>query len=208
MSALDLFASAMGAFIVIAIVLFPFYLKFKDISEQVNLAEQRLGDCERKNGDLRNQIDEQGRRNAIIQAGLRGCLAKLKTTFLAIVMKWDERGDDVDMYIRDPHGNQFSYKRHNRTRRHFSGTSAKLSYDTRRGPGVEIWEHPIATQGTYVISYNFFADRGRKRPVKIRANLYTRDGVRKLREITLRRKGETRVVARVTVAADGSVRVR
>lgn len=208
MSALDLFASAMGAFIVLTVILFPFYLKHKDLSEQVKKAERRLGDCVRKNGELRNKIAEAGRKNSRIKAGLRGCRQKLTKTFLVIVMKWETSAHDIDMHVTDPDGHTFTYKIHNRNRTHFPGTAARLSVDTRRGPGVEIWEHPAAKPGDYRVRYHFFSKHGNRQGTLVKANVYSRDGVTRMRNVRLVREREFRRAATIRVHPGGRVTVR
>lgn len=207
LSALDLFASAMGAFIIIAVMLFPYYLKKKSVLEEIHRTEQALGECKVENGELRTEIESEQNETAQVQAGLQGCREKLDKTFLALVMKWKKSRVDIDLHVVDPDGNRFYYKKKNDTGQHYPNSPAKLSVDTERGPGVEIWESPIAKPGTYKVYYKFYETNGSSGRVTVRTNLYFRDGLKAFPDVILREKGETTLVAKIIVKDDGQVRV-
>lgn len=208
LSAIDMFAAALGAFVLITIILLPNYLKFKGLSDKLKLAQAELGNCKVANGERQRKIDDIKRQTNRVQAGLAGCRQKLKTTFIAIMMKWDTRGDDVDLYLTNPKNQRFSFKKHNRARQHYPSTPSQLSVDTRRGPGVEIWETRQAVPGTYRLQYHFYRDHGSRGRTVVRTNLYHRDGMIRLRNVSLNRQGVVRTAAQIIVGRDGSVTVR
>ncbi|MGB0992144.1 MAG: vWA domain-containing protein [Akkermansiaceae bacterium] len=57
-STLDLFASAMGAFVIIAVILFPYYLKNGDIMEKARIAEAKLKNEQQRSADLQRAKQE------------------------------------------------------------------------------------------------------------------------------------------------------
>jgi len=58
MSALDLFASALGAFILIAIIALPYYLKVEPVLKKLKIAENNIKQLEIKNQTLTDNVEE------------------------------------------------------------------------------------------------------------------------------------------------------
>lgn len=58
MSALDLFASALGAFILIAIIALPYYLKVEPVLKKLKIAENNIKQLKNQNQTLENSIKE------------------------------------------------------------------------------------------------------------------------------------------------------
>lgn len=212
MSALDLFASAMGAFILIAVVALPYYLKTdklliennKELTKQLkstqeSLAETKnaLTECRLETSRLQNQKDQ-------AEDATKLCKEKLKETFIAVVMQWPETDVDIDLHVTDPNGQVFYYKKHNRERAHYPNSRANLSRDTTRGPGVEVWEIPIAKQGRYRIQYYFIQKNGGASTAKVSGNIYTNKGNYVIPKTTLRH-GQKLQVATVVIDGDGNV---
>lgn len=195
LSALDLFASALGAFILLAVIQFPYTKKNEDIVEAKREAEQQLQQCK---ADLQKAKTE-----------AEQCKERLKETFLAIVFKWDTQKQDVDLHVIDPAGNEFFYKKHNRERNDFPSVDAEISVDQQVGPGVEVWEYYKAVSGTYKIYANLFDRHGNSANPKIKTAVYYRDGVKKLQEKTLTQAGENQKVllGTIKVNADGEVEI-
>jgi hypothetical protein len=172
MSALDLFASALGAIILIMIILLPYYLKTAFLSE--NDLHVRLQLAERQIKELENQNDE--------------LLAKSNATFLLISMSWDS-SPDIDLIVRDPHGNVFYFNKHNRlvegqTRRpHYPNSLAELSVDATRGPASEIWMTPYAEVGRYEIFYSYYSMS--TVPAVLQGRVFHSNGITNIKPITL-----------------------
>ena len=232
MSALDLFASALGAFILIAVVLFPYFPNTGDSSErvaevraqleqvqsQLQASQAQLSACDTQRQELRAALDaceEQLQssvsqdalgacesRNQQLEANLETCQAQARKKFLLVLMSWGTP-DDIDLHVIDPAGREFSYA--NRTR---SGSRAKLEEDNTRGPGNEIWLHPAAEPGTYRVYYHYFGRRSQQgRRVRVRGAVLTPEGRSPLPDRTLRREGEKPLIATITVDAEGNMRV-
>jgi len=213
MSALDLFASAMGAFILIAVVALPYYLKTdknlllanKKLKKQVAVLEESLEVCRHDNDVLTQKNTTLTAENEQLDKDVGSCQKKLKETFIAVVMQWPNDRIDIDLYVIDPEGNKFYYKQHNRNREHYSGSLAKLSKDTIVGPGVEVWEIPVATKGNYEVKYHFHPGQGgRELTAKISGNIYTNKGSHAISDVSLKYdKWES--VAVINIDADGNV---
>jgi len=57
------------------------------------------------------------------------------SNFLAFVMSWGTRNQDIDLIVTDPKGHIFNFKN-----RQYKNVPGFLVLDTRQGPGVEIWQ--------------------------------------------------------------------
>lgn len=260
MSALDLFASAMGAFILIAFVLFPYFPKTGESAERVadvkarleqveselNAARGQLSACETHNREVQaalssceeqpqasvsrdalaacedrsRQVDSQlaackeerresvsrsvlgacENRNEALQSDLSSCEERAKRKFLLIIMSWST-ADDLDLHVVDPAGREFYYHQ-----KSFSGSQGKLEEDNTRGPGNEIWLHPIAGAGTYTVYYKYFDSRTGG-SVVVRGSILTPEGRIPLTVARLVTEGEKRRVATVVVDSEGNMRV-
>ena len=184
MSALDLFASALGAFILLAAIALPFFANTAQLDDAT----------------LLSQIVQAREELAQAQAELEEAA---KANFMVVIMSWSTE-DDVDLHVKDPAGNKFSYEQ-----KEHLGSEAKLEVDVVNGPGNELWLHPKVTPGEYVVDYVYYADRT-GRPVRVRGTVLHRDGRIELPEVTLRsaspRERQRAAVLRVS-AEDGRVQV-
>ena len=229
MSALDLFASALGAFILIAVVLFPYFPHTGDSPERVaavrdqleqaqndlQAAREQLNTCETQRQETQAALDaceEQRRasvpqdalgacesRNQQLESALDTCQMQAKKKFLLVIMSWSKR-DDIDLHVIDPAGREFFYQ----DKTH-PGSQAKLEEDNTRGPGNEIWLHPAAEPGTYRVYYKYF--RRASGNVRVRGSVLTPEGRTPLPNRRLRREGEKPLIATITVDAEGNMRV-
>ncbi len=233
MSALDLFASALGAFILISIVLMPYFLRVEP--EEVSrlrqaLAEARAAEaetrrslersqaalercggreaaCRREVEAVRRELEETRQGAAALQscrAELNACEDRLSKTFLAFVIQWPTSAHDVDLHIVDVAGAEFYYEK-----KTIPGRPGELSADTTDGPGVEIWEVSEAPAGEYRVLYNLYDRHGNGEPAVVKGGVYHRDGHDRFAERRLTREGRRNAVpvAVVTVKDDGNVEV-
>jgi len=205
MSALDLFASALGAFIVITVVLFPYYLKESKVIEQLKVAKIELTKTQQQLQQCQKKLKQANKANA-------NCLKKLSQTFLIVIMKWSTIKHDVDLHVVTPEGNEFYYDKNNRNGLNYSSSNAVLSVDTKRGPGFEMWEEPTAKSGEYKIFYRFFARHNGVHSAKVSGSIYFRGGSKKLPLKTLSRAAHTDdnkiLVATIIVNDQGEVTIR
>ena len=184
-SALDLFASAMGVFALIAIILFPYYLQNSDAaaSHQMRAELERLRE---ENERLRKQLSR---------------------SFLVVVLRWNTREQDVDLHVVNPRGQEFSYEKHNRDGSDFPGVAAFLTVDSRRGPGVEVWLEPLASPGRYQIAANLFDRHGNSSNPTVQGKVYFRDGAFSLPATVLNEWGRKVKLATLVVDSEGRVRL-
>lgn len=214
MSVLDMFASALGAFIMIAVILFPRFTQHQQLAQTREQIETQTEELERtaeqvrQSKDTSRQQQEEIRRGSEIRTALiackenrAACAATPTTVFLVIVIEWDEPCD-VDLYITDPKARQFYY-----AAKTIPPSRAELSIDTRQGPGVEVWQNPEAEPGPYQIEYRYAvcpALASGDDEVRIRGWVLDRSaGRRSLPEKILRPGRSTVDVAVVTVSTDG-----
>jgi hypothetical protein len=220
MSVLDMFGSALGAFILISVILFPFYNQAGQVDQQ----KQKLDEVTENLKQTREQIQRQqetsdGLRKASALAiqvktqieecnkSMSLCRIAQARPFLVVAIEWKERCD-VDLYVKDPGGHQFFYGRANRGGQEFGGTQAQLSVDMRDGPGTEIWVNPGAEPGNYEVSYRFAGSTVNPPPHPLVSGyVIDRDGgLRPLPPKTLGAVASL-TVATLRVAADGSVAI-
>lgn len=228
MSVLDMFASALGAFILMAVILFPFYQKgvqLEQTEEKLTGATRVLGDLKEKVSQghaeskvLREELDKIGEpESALEQCKEQGqsCQIARTQTFLLISIEWDERCD-VDLYVNDPAGNQFDFNKNNRNGtmtllgNRDRGTTGwpQLSLDMQDGPGIEIWQEPNAAQGEYKVQYKVIGLKSES--VNIRGWVIDRSaGLRKLPDKVIPKSAngstsELVPIATIRVNPDGS----
>lgn len=214
MSVLDMFASALGAFIMVSIILFPYYRQQKDIeselaktkaettkSEQDLLAaKQRVKSEEETRLRLHEQLRAAQTSTAALnqcRADAIACRASLQKTFLIVSIEWSERCD-VDLYVKDPDNHEYYY--HEKT---FSGSDAELSLDMTDGPGLEIWQTAVAKPGRYEISYKPLHRMDEH--VSIRGVIIDRSARRDLPIKEMRCGSEKTKIASLLVSSNGSV---
>ena len=203
MSALDLFASALGAFILIAIVLFPFFPNIGNDPEDIAALRAELKTCQTDLAQTRAELQEAQqllqaaqRQAQQAQEALEQCMQEQRKKFVLVLISWST-ADDIDLHVTDPQGNEFYYlaKTH-------GGSRAKLEEDNTRGPGNEIWLHPKAEPGQYRVHYKFY-DKKTSRSVKVRGAMLTPDGREEFPDHILRQEDEKPLVATITVDTDG-----
>lgn len=223
MSVLDMFASALGAFIMVAIILFPYYQRNRPIKEKldaeiaelkrtqedVDKTKAQAEKLEQQNDDTRAEI----RKVQLAQVELNrckqdvaACLIELGSTFLLVKIDWSD-AVDVDLHVKDPQGNEFYFAKSNRTGTAFPNSQGRLSTDTAIGPGVEVWQIASAPPGAYQVEYviESMATRG---PVTVHGFFFDKGGKKPLPDMVIA-SGQNRILAgTIDVAMNGIVRLR
>lgn len=224
MSVLDMFASALGAFIMVAIILFPFYKQ--DIDAQLTASndavaskrgelrsvEESVTSAERRNASqkiLVERVQEQRRQNQRCRSELAVCISSLADTFLIVVMQWEDNVD-LDLYVtvRESGGatREFAWNKSNQSGELYPGTEAQLSFDVGSGPGIEIWLDPSAKPAEYKIEY--FRRRRVGNPVTASGYYIDRTGRRPLPSKTMTDATRRVTAATLVLAADGKITLR
>lgn len=187
MSALDLFASAMGAFILITLILMPYYLKEAPVPDDGFGPEEcpiidvpqcpvcptpqavDAPDCPPPT----NQIE-------------------IADNLLVFIMSWDEEVD-IDLHIKTPDG-EFSYEQ-----KTISGAPGEIKKDDVDGGegSVEVWISQGPTVGNYEIYFNNYDESPSAR---VYGSLYKPSGEVRIAPFVL--GSEPRTVLRFSISSD------
>jgi len=216
MSALDLFASALGAFILLTVVSLPYFsntgssdVDVAKLRKDLGKAQSALQKSKAKIKKIKSSMSSSQakaaqcmEKNRKLSGSLNKCSIALKKKFVLVVISWGTT-DDIDMHVIDPQGREFYYKK-----KAFSGTPAKLEEDSIRGPGNEIWLHPAALPGTYKVYYKLYKKRSRSgKRIKVRGSVITPKGKRKLRDRFLVTQGSKTLIAIIKIDSEGKIKV-
>ncbi len=226
-STLDLFASALGAFILITLVLFPYFPNTGDSPERVSevreemrsaleaaetqnraaagqleTAQGRIADLEQQLAQCQASIPTVDPAASGMAEALEMCRAALEVTFVVVVISWTTADDDVDLHVVDPAGNEYYY-----AARSFPGSNAAFEEDSTVGPGNEIWQSLAARPGTYQIYVNMFR-KSSADAASVRGFILHQNGREQLRDTTLTSTGQKPLVATFTVDTDGNLSVQ
>jgi hypothetical protein len=217
MSVLDMFASALGAFIMVSIILFPYYKQ--DMKAELTAAADAI---ERKRGEVRSitesveqargrnvrqqqlveEMREQQDATARCRQTLAVCVAELSETFLMVVAEWKE-DVDVDLVVTDPQGNEFWWYRNNKNGRQYPGSQAQLSLDASYGPALEVWLSPLAKPGDYKVEFKLPHPYGR--PIPVTGYYVERTGRKQLPSKTLTDTDLRQRAGTLRLGADGKI---
>lgn len=226
MSALDLFASAMGAFVIIAVIMFPYFPNMGDSPGQVARAREEmqaeidalaseLEACQAQNSQCQSELSLTQEQLAQSQSELAQCQESLEgmsqaletceialtKTYIVVIISWSAQGDDVDLHVVDPLGREYYYDA-----TAFPNSPARMEEDNINGPGNEIWQHPEATPGAYKIYYNYY--KRASGPANVRGFILHKEGRISLPSRTLQMQGEKPLIATVYVDENGRVTIR
>lgn len=223
MSALDLFASALGAFILITVVLFPFFPntgdspeRIRDVraemearmqaqaeaaAEQIEALQQQLSQSQNELGQCSASLQDAQQQLNSTTENLQSCRAALQDTFVLVVINWSTSGDDVDLHVTDPNGNEYYY-----SERTHPGSDAAFEEDTTDGPGNEIWLSPNASRGRYTVEVNLYSHSSGE-PIDVRGKVLYQNGRSQMSNITLTRDDERVTMATFVVDDEGNVTI-
>ena len=142
--------------------------------EQVGQQQEQVAQQQEQIAQQQAQIGEQESRIADLE----------RRKFLLVTVSWDgDEGDDVDLHVIDPNGNEYYFG--NRT---YPDSDARFEEDSLNGPGNEVWLQPQAIPGEYRIYYNPFSlDSSR---VEVRGRVVHPFARHEFRERQLRPDGE------------------
>ena len=231
MSALDLFASALGAFILIAVVLFPYFPnKSEDeLKAQLDAVQAQLDQTQSELQASQAQLGTCETQRQEVQAALAACEEQLAASASQDALgACESRNRQLESNLDtcqaqakkkfvlvlmswgtrddiDLHVIDPTGREFFYDRKSFPGSQAKLEEDNTRGPGNEIWLHPAAEPGAYRVYYNYYGKVSER--VRVRGAVLTPEGRISLPNKTLRRRREKPLVATITVDAEGNARL-
>ena len=167
--------------------------------------QRRIDDQERRLGDQQRRIDDQERRLGDQQRQIETQQSRIddleRRKFLLVTISWDGiRGDDVDMHVVDPNGDEYYYG----DRAH-PGSDARFEEDSLHGPGNEVWLSPQVIPGEYRIYYNPFSLESGE--VRVRGRVVHPATRHEFRDRRLFDGGGRELVATVVVDGEGNVTV-
>jgi hypothetical protein len=204
LSMLDVIAGAMAAFLILVVILLPYYDKTTiDHQAEIQSLTQALAAAETAQREAQTQAAQAQQEAARQQARAEGLARQLARTFLVLYVRWDTH-DDIDLHVIDPSGAEFWWNEHKR----IPGRPGELSEDAILGPANEVWEIRDAPPGDYRIEVNLFAIRDTRKPVVVKGRVFHRDGSALFKEIRLHRLKQRERIATIQVDDSGRVTVR
>lgn len=225
LSMLDVISGAMGAFLIIMVILLPYYKK-ESIDYQKELKQARAAEdtarqaaqsaqAAQRAAEASQQVAEESLRAT--ETAMRAAQAEadqnrqradaatqqLAKTFLLVHIQWGTKYQDVDLRVVDPSGTEFSYEH-----KTYPGKPGELSVDSQYGPGNEVWSNPSAAAGDYRVFAELYNLHGENDTPTVTGSVIHRDGSSALPPARLSVKQQKYLVATVTVGADGRVSIR
>ena len=206
LSMLDVIAGAMGAFLIVMVVLLPYYRKQSPTPPVTPQTVQRL-EQERASAQAaaaRAQAEAQSARAQLAAAESRNTELRqeLKKTFLLIHIHWPTLGTDLDLHVVDPAGREFYWERRNNP-----GATGELSVDSIIGPGNEVFTDARATPGDYRVYVHFFNTHGGVAASTVNGAVLFREGTQRLPSLDLRMGQPKQLMAVLRLDAEGRVRL-
>lgn len=122
--------------------------------------------------------------------------------FMAFFINWPTKDHDVDLTIVDPSGKTFDFKR-----REYKGQPGLFALDTRRGPGVELWQSKNIVPGKYKATYQMYNDYGNAEAAPVSAVILTPKGSFELPLVNLSTSGTRRVTVDFEVDKAGGIKI-
>ncbi|EIC23190.1 YfaP family protein [Thiorhodovibrio frisius] len=210
LSMLDVFASAMAAFLIIMIILLPYYER-DAIADQSRIAELQQAldatQAELASAEAAREAAEAETQSARAEAERQrqqaeSLVSRLARTFLVLYIRWNTL-DDIDLHVIDPSGAEFYFEHKTRP-----GRPGELSEDTINGPGNEVWEVRDAPPGRYQIFAQLYKDKDARKPAVVQGRVFHRDGSNAFPTVRLNRTSESALITTIQVDADGNVMLR
>ncbi len=190
---LDVISGAMGAFLIIMVILLPYYNK-EASDYQRELQQSRAAE---ETARKATQTAEAAQRAAEETA------QQLAKPFLLVHIQWGSKHQDVDLHVVDPSGAEFYFEH-----KTHPGRSGKLSVDSRFGPGSEVWSITNAPPGKYRIYANLHDTHGVNDIPTVTGSVIHRDGSTALPATQLPTKQLKYLMATVTVSDYGRVSIQ
>jgi len=217
LSMLDVISGAMGAFLIIMVILLPYYkketidyereLKQSRASEETARKAAQTAETAQRAAEAAARKAEESARAAQADADQNrqrasAAAQQLAKTFLLVHVQWDTKYQDVDLHVVDPSGAEFSYER-----KTYPGRVGALSVDSQFGPGNEVWSNSSASPGDYRIYANLYNTHGVNDTPTVTGSVIHRDGSTALPPMQLSAVRQKTLMATVTVSADGRVSI-
>jgi uncharacterized protein YfaP (DUF2135 family) len=217
LSMLDVISGAMGAFLIIMVILLPYYKKEtidyareltqSRASEEAARKAAQTAESAQRSAEAAARKAEESARAAQADADQNrqraaAAAQQLAKTFLLVHIQWGTKYQDVDLHVVDPNAAEFSYEH-----KTYPGRPGALSVDSQFGPGNEVWSNPSASPGDYRIYANLYNTHGVTDTPTVTGSVIHRDGSTALPSMQLTALRQKTLMATVTVSADGRVSI-
>jgi len=216
---LYLFASGVGAFIIISVILFPYH--GATVNEELSAAKETLEENEKKidlvskqirgikqaNAKLKSEVDGKlGIRAKLFKCGREraSCKVQLAKNFIIVQIEWQKKYD-VNLFVRDPKGREYSWQKPNRGSQDYPESLSHLSIDFYGGPGTEVWLAPEAIAGNYIISAQL--SRAPTETVGVKGFFFDRTGRKAFPKVELNPTTREVEIGKIRIRPDGSLEV-
>ena len=228
LSMLDVFCGALGAFLIVMIILLPYYKKEsidfaqenQELEQQVTTLEAQVARMQQELEQMQQQLAEalaQAQQAEQLQQELaeaearaqeaeqraRRAEALLNQTFLLVYVRWETANQDVDLHIIDPSGAEFYYEQ-----KTIPGRPGELAEDSQYGPGNEVWEIALAPPGEYRLELVLYDRHGNPENPTVLGKVFHRDGSIELPAATLTQDQVNQHMTTIVVGGDGAVSLR
>ena len=210
MSFLDVICGAMGAFLIVMVILMPYYKKeaqdflqsignlkqeLAESSQRLEETETELDRAEKRITELEQELQKSQSKNSALQRSVDE-VRKRRDTPLLVGLKWPSRLVDLDLYLVQPSGHAvgFACKKRGLT---------ELVFDYRKGgEGAEVVISTKARPGRWKICVHLYKGVSETiQELKIRASDFSKD----LSFISIRGKKTCKKIAELTVTETGVI---
>ena len=210
MSFLDVICGAMGAFLIVMVILMPYYKKeaqdflqsignlkqeLAESSQRLEETETELDRAEKRIRELEQELQKSQSQNSALQRSVDE-VRKRRDTPLLVGLKWASRLVDLDLYLVQPSGHAVGYACKKRG-------LTELVFDYRKGgEGAEVVISTKARPGRWKICVHLYKGVSETiQELKIRASDFSKD----LSFISIRGKKTLKKIAELTVTETGVI---
>jgi hypothetical protein len=223
LSMLDVIAGAMGAFLIVMVVLMPFYKKQAPdkpmvtveaaqalqnaLDDATAVAAQAQTEAQAARTQAANaQAEAQAAQTALAEEQAQNAALQqdLKKTFVLVHIHWPGEGVDIDLHVIDPRGNELYWDH-----RTAPDATGNLSLDSIHGPGNEVFIDNKAQPGDYKVILVFYGIHGNKQETQVDGSVVYRDGTIRLPSLAMN-IGQIKQplhMATIRVDAEGHIRL-
>ena len=173
----------------------------EQIENQREQIENQRGQIENQRGQIENQREQIENQRGQIENQEDRIADLERRKFILVTISWGgQRGDDVDLHIIDPYGNEYYF-----AGRSYPDSDARFEEDSLNGPGNEVWLQPQAIPGRYEIYYNPFSLASSQ--VTVRGRVVHPASRQEFRPRQLTPNGRRQLIATLVVDDQGNLTV-